>query len=208
MERILGMFGKVKDKEPPTIPVEMTEASKKFLKKMLVRPNPTLAEFMFFGLGTGNVVDQILVADEKKYLSHGLVQKNAYSYISSVHVNEFTILLEKLKSSGRMDHVMVVGHTHPSGEFVQGRYLYKLAPDSSLLIPSMGSENRGGPTSAHDLKFAVDIVNKLTMFPHPFFGIAAETEEGHKLRIYNTLDLASIKKRKEIDTILQATISL
>ena len=206
MERPRNIFEALFSKEKP-LQIGFSEESKAFLKKLLLRPNPTLAEFAFLCLGTNNYVDTVLVANEHSYSTEsGLNFKGFIG--SSVSRNELTSLIKKLDDSGRYQELLIFGHSHPSGSLIVKNIRFSVAPNESLLVPSMGTKEEGGPTAAHDLAFISSLVEVLPELPIPFVGIAANTENGPALRAYDTKRLLKIKRAKDIDKVPQTTIKL
>lgn len=198
MERFFRAF-KQKEEKPAEISLVITDHAKNHLVKLMTRPNPKLAEFMFLGLGKEGIIDQILVSDENRFLNKGIVIVGGVVK-TSVNEDDYLKLLENLVDSGREEEVLVFGHTHPTGTFRLGGTKFIVEPSYEMLIPSNGVGN--------DVRFAKELMERLTMIPRPYYGIAAETEDGPKLRVYKTHELARVKKVSQIHKLSQATLSL
>lgn len=205
-ERISGLIRRfISNEVVESHLVELTPEVSVKLRGLVLRPNPTLAEFPFLGLGKSGLIDQILVVNGLDYSADsGLLKKGALS--SSVARSELTELFKRLESSGRRNDLIVFGHLHPSGEsLVQGRR-YILNPSDSLLVPSMGGNGR--LLSGGDMAFfkAFKDANPTVRFEN--VGIVANTPEGPKFRVYNLENLLKIKKYSHIDGVVQQTITL
>lgn len=189
------------------VALTMTKESSQLLGKLLLRPNPMFSEFMFFALGENGTINEIVVANTESHHPESGIKFGLTGFGLGVSRNELIQVMQKLEREGKIDKIMVVGHSHPSGRSVHKGITLQIDPSDELLEPSMGGVLQGGPTKAKDLKFAYDLEHDAG-FPHEFFGIGAATNEGPKLRIYRTKDLSKVKKSKEINSLPQQTIKL
>lgn len=207
MERLLSRIGLRKDVENK-VDITLTPEASAYLKQLVLRPNPNLAEFMFLGLGTGNIVEKILVTNEESPIKgQGLVFLEGNKLVSSIDKDELGELLNKLITTEKIEDVLILGHSHPTGVKNFGSYVFYIEPNMSLLEPSMGNPYEGGPTSAADLAVYKDFANSPS-FNFPFAGIATTTKSGPKLKIYSIRELIKIKRYNDIDRVSQTTIDL
>ncbi len=209
MERFFTRFTEKLKPKDKILPVTITDEAKNHLRAMMLRPNPNLSEFIFFGLGKNDVIDSILVNDSNTYpKGPGLHRESNHVYTSSTNEDDLVSLLEKLNTTGRFGDLLVFGHTHPSGKIVIDGQIFYVAPSESNLVPSAGSIMDGGLTNKYDLLVAKEISKKWSGNSIPHFGIAADTQNGLKLRLYKTTDLAKVKRYSDIDRAAQVTLTL
>ncbi len=208
MERFFAKAKEVFVSKDRVLPLSITDSAGQRLKKLLERPNPFLSEFIFFGLGKDGVIDTIVANDQPIYPGQGLKQVSSHVYISSAQEDDYQSLKEKLFNTGRFAELLVYGHTHPTGEFVLNGQKLIVHPDYSHLNPSSGSKYSGGLTSAHDLRAAKELAEKWIGDKPPHFGIAAQTQDGYKLRVFDTVDLSKVKRYSDIDKSKQITLDL
>jgi len=187
--------------------IGLTSEASRHLKSLITRPNPNLAEFAFLGLGQGDLIDQILVSDvfglEEK---RGLYRENDH-FISRIENDEWIQLFVELEAIKRSQDLLILGHLHPSGEkHIEGIPL-SVSPSNALLEASMGDPQEGGPSSARDVGFIKGLITGAKI-DIPYFGIAAITRTGPKLRIYQTNKLIMIKQSNDIYSVPQVTITL
>lgn len=188
--------------------ISITPDSGRFLAKMLNRPNPHLAEFMFMGLGDGITIDKIIVTDENNYPSgSGLLFKDGFT-VATTSDNEEDRLLRKIKKLKAVEKIMVVGHSHPTVLDPKDKRLALFPPSTQRLIPSIKVNMLNRVVKEMDLGYASHILNNMAWLPRPYFGIAAVTDVGPSLRLYRTFDLAKMKWPTAIYSIPQVTISL
>lgn len=193
-----------------SLDIKTTKEASNYLKRLILRPNPRLAEFAFLCIGQENLISKILVANKKYYSRNsGLYSSSQNSWGTSVDGKELIKLGHILqKQAEKKDvHFVVFGHTHPSGEVRSGQDLINIKPSDLLLSPSMGSPEDGGPTWGRDL-YVAKLLYKMIPSPAIYFGIAANTQVGPKFRIYETKGLAKIKRYNDIDKVPQITIKL
>lgn len=201
-----GLFERKGSSETEQIKLALTPSAQARLRTLLDRPNPRLSEFTFIGLGTPDLIDEILVADEEYSENSGLFQGGFSG--SRVDQEELRLLFTKLHQSGRTNDLMILGHMHPSGEQTIGNQRFIVTPSEALLSPSMGTRDQGGPTYGGDLRFYRSLLELNPQLHLPYAGIAAYTEHGQKLRIYKVNELIKIKRYNDIDKITQKTIDL
>lgn len=207
MERLFGRFKEASRRKENTLPITITPEASAFLGRMLLRPNPRLSEFIFFGLGGNEVINEIAVANENSYHPNSGLRVGLLGITTSGVSEEWIEIMQRLEAEDKIDNILVVGHSHPSGRTKIKGVTFTIPASDSLLEPSMGSVFEGGPTKAHDLRFAYDL-HFDAGFPHEYFGIASPTHEGPKFRIYRTEDLTKIKRANDIDKVPQKTIKL
>ena len=193
------------DRREGEINISLTPQASLRLKQLVTRPNPTLAEFPFLGLGDQGVIDEVIAP--KKYSSESGLFHSGFSG-SRVDETELLELFKKLELSGRQQDLMVFGHLHPTGQKVVKGTRYIVEPSDSLLDPSMGSRESGGPVSGGDLAFIKLFIELNPKVKLPYVGIVADTREGAKLRIYKPKDLLELKKYSDIDKLAKRTITL
>lgn len=209
MEYLLRRAREIVSPKEKVLPLDMTIEAKLHLKRLLSRPNPFLSEFIFYALGKNGVIDAIVANELPMYPGSGLHQDGPHSYISSARDDDAEALNKKLVATGRFEDMIVYGHTHPTGDFIFKGQRLTVAPSHSHLNPSSGPRLSGGITSAHDMKAARLLAEnwRISNTP-PHFGIAALTEDGYKMRVFNTQDLAKAKRYQDIDDAQQITIDL
>ena len=177
------------------------------LREILSRPNPKLKEYPFLGLGTPDAVDQFLLL-EGESSSRGLYFINKYVARSDVEQAESAELFNMVQERGRLDDIVMLGHTHPSGSFrSQPGVDVDLSPSALLLSPSMGTGD-GGPQSGGDLAYYRYFREYNPHLQIPYAGIAANTPEGPKLRVYLIDELLTIQRYRHIDSVPQVTFLL
>lgn len=215
----------VKTKEKIGDVVLMPEAAK-YLRSLVLRPNPDEAEFAFLGLGSYPVVDQFLVINDKAYPPNsGINRPELMGLMSppSLGDKELNELFSKLETSGRAEFLMVYGHLHPVGEEQIEREKWQLLhPEFGVPIRNLNLEPSMCPLSAgitnKELKMkrrpwkpGGDLLHYLDLYPKrkfPYIGIAAKTVEGAALRIYSTPELLQIKSNHDIVKVPQKTFLL
>lgn len=204
MEILKNIFRKERENK---IDIILSPEAANYLKSLMSRPNPNLAEFAFLGLGQGNFIDQILAIDEDLSNKTGLFREEGFS-LSRVPTNELAFLSIKLQDAKRVDDVLVIGHFHPFGQKNIDGVTYSINPSEALLEPSMGSRAEGGPTARHDVGFYKWLRTNDPMVEIPYAGIAAMTQNGPKLKIYDIEQLIKIKRYRDVDKVPQTTINL
>ncbi len=209
MEYLLRRAREIMTPKEKVLPLTMTNEARGHLKRLLSRPNPFLSEFLFYALGKNGIIDTIVANEHPMYPGSGLRQDGPNSYLSTAGEDDAEALNKKLLSVGRFEDMLVYGHTHPSGSFIFKGQRLTVAPSYSHLNPSSGSKLSGGITSAHDMKAARLLAEnwRISNTP-PHFGIAALTEDGYKMKVFNTQDLAKAKRYQDIDNAQQITIDL
>lgn len=193
------------EKSKNSIDISLTSEASQRLSQLVTRPNPTLSEFSFLGLGKEGVVNEIIAMEENSPDS-GLF-KNGFSG-SKVDREEILQLFKKLNASGRQKDLMVFGHVHPTGQRKINGVTYVIAPNDLLLDPSMGSSESGGLATGGDLAFFKSFTELNPQLKLPYIGIVANTQGGSMLRIYELKDLLRMKKYNDIDKLSKITINL
>ncbi|QQG41721.1 MAG: hypothetical protein HYV90_00185 [Candidatus Woesebacteria bacterium] len=204
MDKLFSFLGARKDRET-SIEISLTPGASDHLKRMILRPNPELAEFGFFGLGQNGTIDQILDLDEKDLSYKNGLTHSLGGFSSNVGGNEWNGLVQKLIQSGRRGDFLVFGHFHPSGTKRIAGATYHIDPGEALLVPSGGSLR--DPTTGGDIGF-FKALTELNPNLVPYMGIAANTKSGPKLRIYEIDKLIKIRRYNDIDHVPQTTIDL
>lgn len=192
-------------KETNSLQLEIAPQASEKLRKLVLRDNPSLAEFPFLGLGKNNKVEDIWVVDENLYSERSGLLKNGLLR-SQTDKQELEELFRRISTENRLEDLILLGHLHPSGQAVVNGTRYIIAPSDTLLDPSGGfskKELMGGG----DLAF-YDSFLKLNPTISPYAAIAANTQDGPQLRAFDMRSLVKIKRYTNIDRVPQITISL
>jgi hypothetical protein len=193
-------------KEDLTLRFELTPNAKRVLGTLVARPNPTLAEFSFLGLGINGVVEEIVVADTSKYSDKSRLLFSG-EYKSTSDKTELEIIFNKVHQDGRIGELLLLGHMHPTGSAIIDGIKYNISPSDTLLEPSGGGSGKGGPTSGGDLAFYKEFI-RLNPNCSPMVAIAANTQKGPQLKVYDMAKLVKVKRYHDIDKVPQQTIDL
>jgi hypothetical protein len=194
---ILSGFPEQEMWEKPAIRIADSAAA--YLRELMWRPNPNLAEFAYLGLGNGQEIDTILAIEEDLSLR----ELNADP--PKLQGKEIRPLFEKLMQSGRQNEFMMFGHSHPIGiKLVNGKY-YFVAPGKKLLDPSMGKRTDGGPATGWDIGFFKWLYESVVEVP--YVGISTNFNGKTQLRVYETEKLIQIKRARDLRKIPRKNFS-
>lgn len=196
-------------KEPARLEMDITPEASNKLSLLLQRPNPYLSEFPFLGLGREGLLEDIMVVDHENYSQNSFLHwRGGAVYTSNVDRKELQMLFNKLYDKQQMDEFLVFGHMHPTGTFQQGGVFFTIPKSDALLTPSGGSRLERGIQNRGDLAAYSTLVKENPHFNLPYVGIAAETQNGPSLRVYQTDELLKIKWWSQIDRVPQRTFVL
>ena len=178
-----------------------------FLRALLLRPNPRSGEFPYLGLGTSGSIDDIFVTDGAEF-SRGLYHVSPSIMQASVETEHFVSLFRSAYDAGRLEEIVLLGHTHPTGKIQSGGTTYEFLDMDWWLHPSMGEKSEGGPMNGGDLAFYRAFRELLPEIPLEYVGIAANVGGVPKMKIYAIDELLTIRRYSDIDFVPQQTFSL
>ncbi len=199
---------RVLSRETNRLKLELSAQAAERLRRLVLRDNPNLAEFPFLGLGQGYTVNDIWVVNESSYSkASGLGLLRGGFMESQTDEHEIKELFRRIIVENRLQDFILFGHLHPSGEASIGGVRYILDPSETLLIPSSGDSAKGGIVSEGDLGFYSSFL-RLNPTLSPYAAIAANTQQGPKLRVYDMHALGKIKRYSDLEKVPQITLQL
>lgn len=196
-ERLSTVLREVaKRREVPSVDLELTPEVSEQLRKFLLRPNPTLAEATFLGIGDESLISELLIPEGEKFSSHSGIFKAGLNHTES-DVWEEKQLLNRAYQEGKLSKILLRGHSHPTGVAVINGVQHSFSPAEYWLDASSG-----------DLEAWRYFAENNPIVDSPYVGIGAVTQDGPKLRVYSTPDIVKVKKWSNIRKVPQKTINL
>ncbi len=201
-KRTVEIFRGVERQE---LPVTLSPEVRTQLKELVLRPNPSLAEFVFLGVSTSLSISEVIIANQDGFSDKsGLFQDGFQG--SQADKGELARAWDIAYQQGKMNEVIVLGHSHPSGETRVRGITYRVEPSDYLLSPSGGS--MGNFADGGDLAFFKAFVEHNPSLNLQYIAIVAITQTGPKVRLYALKDLISVKRASDLESVPSVTYLL
>ena len=189
--------------EPASLDLVLSTRAQQTLFEIALRPNPRLSEVSFLGIGSDNIVTQIITRTYGFSPSSGLFQDGFSGSQSDIH--ELKELFDYVFQQGQIKNVLILGHLHPSGNTKIQDVTFSVEPSDDLLEPS---GKYSDIQSDGDIAFYRAFKELNQQFSIPYSAIVANTPEGPKIKIYDIDKLIQVRKYKDLNKIPQVTILL
>lgn len=184
-------------------PLTLGEEAARKVGIILDNPGDRFLETPFFGVVRGRCVVDVIAPERKVQSVSPLVGSEEEGFIASVNRQELIEVTERARRMRRPKDSFVFGHTHPSGRVKLGPTTYFLSPSDSLLWPSLIGFGRNC-----DVAFLRRFISGNSGLHIPYIAIAANTEEGYKMRVYDANALIRVSKHCQLNRVKQTTYSL
>ena len=124
-------------REIPSVDFELTPKVSEQLRKFLLRPNPTLAEATFLGIGDGNLISELFTPEGEEFSPSSGIFKAGRNLIEG-DVWEEKQLLNRAYQEGKLGKILLRGHSHPTGVAVINGVRHSFSPAEYWLDASSG----------------------------------------------------------------------